>query len=313
MSAPQSAADDAALIDLPLAARKSQSGPVAWFGGKGHLSGWIASHLPEHSTYVEPYGGAGSVLFTKSPAPIEVWNDLHGDLTNLFRVLRDAPDELERRVTLTLHSRAEYEHAVDVLSDHTVTDRHTRAWAFFVGMNQGFGGTYPTLGRWSKSKGQRLSNGMGNNTAQWWRKVGFIGDWHERLARVQIENRDALTVMRDYDSPQTTFYLDPPYPGETRRLSLNAYRHEMTDDHHEQMVGLALTLAGAVVLSGYETPLYDVLEEACWRKIHRSVHARGASAGDKARSEVLWIKPPAAFDRDNPMTSPSSAKFSGDW
>lgn len=270
---------------------KSRSGPVAWFGGKGHISAWVVRHLPAHSTYVEPYGGAGSVLFTKPPAPIEVWNDLHGDLTNLFRMLRDDADELERRVTLTLHSRAEYEHAVDVLNNPAINDPTARAVAFFIGMNQGFGGTYPTLGRWSKSKGQRLSGGMGNNTAQWWRKVGFIGDWHERLARVQIENRDALTVMRDYDSPKTTFYLDPPYPGETRRLSLNAYRHEMTDDHHEQMVGLSLTLQGRVVLSGYETPLYDVLTDAGWARVCRDVHARGANAGGKGRSEVLWISP----------------------
>lgn len=285
-----SAEADLFSLDAQPATLKSQSGPVAWFGGKGHISGWIAAHLPEHDTYVEPYGGAGSVLFTKTPSPIEVWNDLHGDLTNLFRVLRDDPDELERRATLTLHSRAEYEHAVDVLGDPSVTDPHERAISFFVAMNQGFGGTYPTLGRWSKSKGQRLSNGMGNNTAQWWRKVGFIGDWHERLARVQIENRDALDVIRDYDSASTTFYLDPPYPGETRRLSLNAYRHEMTDDHHEQMVGVALSLSGCVVLSGYETPLYDVLGDAGWRKVSRPVHARGASSGGKARNEVLWIK-----------------------
>lgn len=278
-------------FDVPTKPVRSQSGPVVWFGGKGHISGWVASHLPPHQTYVEPYGGAGSVLFTKPAAPIEVYNDLHGDLTNLFQVLRDDPNELERRVTLTLHSRAEYEHAVDVLNDPTITDPHDRAVAFFVGMNQGFGGTYPSLGRWSKSKGQRLSNGMGNNTAQWWRKVGFIGDWHERLARVQIENRDALTVVLDYDSPETVFYLDPPYPGETRRMSLNAYKHEMSDDHHEQMIGLALTLAGRVVLSGYETPLYDVLDEAGWIRIYRNVHARGASAGGKGRREVLWIKP----------------------
>lgn len=282
----------------------SKSGPVAWFGGKGHISGWIAAHLPRHSTYVEPYGGGGSVLFAKTPAPIEVWNDLHGDLSNLFRVLRDEPDELERRVTLTLHSRAEYEHAVTVLNDSASMDPHDRAVAFFVGMNQGFGGTYPTLGRWAKSKGQRLSGGMGNNTAQWWRKVGFIGDWHERLATVQIENRDALSVMRDFDSSDTTFYLDPPYPGETRRLSLNAYKHEMSDDHHEQMVGLALTLRGRVVLSGYETPLYDVLDDAGWVRIYRNVHARGASAGAKGRNEVLWISPPA--NRDNTPVSPPS-------
>jgi DNA adenine methylase len=267
------------------------SGPVVWFGGKGHLSAWIASHLPKHDTYVEPYGGAASVLFAKEPAPIEVWNDLHGDLANLFRVLRDSPDELERRVTLTLHSRGEYEHAVRILNNPAITDPHDRAVAFFIGMNQGFGGTQPTLGRWAKSKGQRLSNGMGNNTAQWWRKVAFIGDWHERLARVQIENRDALSVMRDYDSESTAFYLDPPYPRATRVQSANAYRYEMDDSAHQQLVDVALSLRGAVVLSGYNTPIYTELGRAGWQRVARSVHARGAGGiGGKGRTEFLWIK-----------------------
>src|SRR5690606_33062720 len=117
-------------------------------------------------------------LFAKPPAPIEVYNDLHGDLVNLMRVLRsDAAERLHAEASLILHSRAEFEAAVDLLNSDE-DDPYLRALAFFVGMNQGFGGTYPTLGRWAKSKGQRLSGGMGNNTAQWWRKVGFISDWH---------------------------------------------------------------------------------------------------------------------------------------
>lgn len=269
---------------------KSVSGPVLWFGGKGHLAGWIASHLPEHSTYVEPYGGAAAVLFTKQAAPIEVYNDLHGDLVNLMRVLRsDEAERLQDAASLILHARAEFEHAVDLLNSDE-SDPFCRALAFFVGMNQGFGGTYPTVGRWAKSKGQRTSGGMGNNTAQWWRKVGFIGEWHERLARVQVENRPAIDVMRDFDSPTTTHYVDPPYPTETRRQSLNAYKHEATPADHRDLVKCLLDLDGAVVLSGYDTDLYDPLAEAGWHTVTRSVHARGAGeGGDKGRVECLWM------------------------
>lgn len=266
------------------------SGPVLWFGGKGHLSGWIVDHLPEHDTYVEPYGGAAAVLFAKEPAPIEVYNDLHGDLVNLFRVLRsDQYANLHIEASAILHARAEYEHAVDLLNSDE-TDPYRRALAFFVGMNQGFGGTYPTLGRWAKSKGQRLSGGMGNNTAQWWRKVSFIGDWHERLARVQIENRPAIDVMRDFDSPTTLHYVDPPYPSGTRTASLNAYKHEATDADHRDLVKFLLDVEGAVVLSGYDTELYGPLDAAGWRCVSRVAHARGAGdGGAKARTECLWI------------------------
>lgn len=264
------------------------SGPVLWFGGKGHLASWIVEHLPDHEIYVEPYGGAAAVLFTKEPAPIEVYNDVHKDLTNLFTVLRDpeSAGELHRRTSLILHSRVEYEQAVADLQ--TETDPVDRATAFFVAMNQGFGGTQPTPGRWASSRGQRLSGGMGNNTAQWWRKVAWIDWWHERLARVQIEGRDALDVIRAYDSERTTFYVDPPYLPDLRVDGGVAYLHDAGEEHHRQLVEMLSSIKGSAVLSGYDNELYGSLG---WHSVERNVHARGAgNAGGKSRVEKLWIR-----------------------
>ena len=81
--------------------------PVKWFGGKAQLATRIVALLPEHHTYVEPFGGSAAVLLAKQPSPVEVLNDMDGDLVNFWFVLRDYPAELERRLALTPYSRAE--------------------------------------------------------------------------------------------------------------------------------------------------------------------------------------------------------------
>lgn len=67
-------------------------------GGKFKLAKWVISHFPGHDFYVEPFGGAASVLMSKPRAQGEIYNDLDGDVVNVFRVLRDPSQaqELER-------------------------------------------------------------------------------------------------------------------------------------------------------------------------------------------------------------------------
>lgn len=265
-------------------------GPVVWYGGKGQMTGKILPHLPDAHTYVEPYGGAASLLFAKPPSPIEVYNDLHGDLVALFRTLRNpaAFDRLKDRLVLTLKAREEYESAVYLLRD-PATSEEDRAWAFFVAMNQGFGGTYPTPGRWTTHK-SRVRSGMAASVTSWWRRIAWLDDWHERLARVQIEHRDALAVIRAFDSPDTVFYLDPPYVPDTR-VSLSAYRYEQPPEHHERLVETLLGVQGHVVLSGYAHTIYDPLVAAGWGTVSFSAAVGGApGANDKSRTEQLWIR-----------------------
>lgn len=75
------------------------------------LAPWIISHFPAHRVYVEAYGGAGSVLMRKPRAYAEVYNDLDGEVVNLFRVLRNPSQarELIRIVDLTPYAREEFD------------------------------------------------------------------------------------------------------------------------------------------------------------------------------------------------------------
>ena len=109
----------------------------------------------------------------------------------------------------------------------------------------------------------------------------------ERLWNVQIENRDALKLIAEMDSPTTLFYLDPPYPASTRS-DKNRYTCEMSDDDHRQLGELLLNLKGNIVLSGYQCPLYkELFEDNGWQRIDKNTLANG---GIK-RTESLWLPP----------------------
>jgi DNA adenine methylase len=103
------------------------------------------------------------------------------------------------------------------------------------------------------------------------------------LRGVVIEHRDALEVMAQHDAPTTLHYVDPPYVASTRDNGSD-YRHEMTDDDHRRLAACLKKLKGSVVLSGYASPLYDLLF-AGWQRVERPVAASGGR-----RTEVLWLR-----------------------
>lgn len=116
-------------------------GLVRWYGGKGRMLAKIIPLIPYSHIYCEPFGGAGSILVNLKPRPVEVYNDLNGNLVNLARVLQDPETcrELEYRLERTLYSREEFREALRTLKDSLCSNVEL-AWAFFVAQNQGFSG-----------------------------------------------------------------------------------------------------------------------------------------------------------------------------
>jgi DNA adenine methylase len=282
--------------------------PVQWYGGKGNMLAKLLPLVPAGGhPYCEPYCGAASLFWSRQPAQVEVLNDLNGDLVGLFRCLQDRAtfDELKHRLTWTLYSRAEFARALEIQSSDEA-DPIDRAWAFFVAQNQGFsGGGAKTIGNWGRNF--TSDGGMAAVTNQWLMRLSMLDDWHKRIARVQIDRRDALEVLRYWDTPDAVFYVDPPYMASTRAQGYsNVYRHEADDAHHAALVETLLGLHGAVVVSGYACAAYAPLEAAGWERtdFQTSCHAagrgrdsglQGAGAAMKKvqRVETVWRNPRA--------------------
>ncbi len=86
---------------------------LRYHGGKFRLASWIMQFFPEHTCYVEPFGGAAGVLLQKPRSYAEVYNDLDGDVVNFFRVLRCPvlSAALTEAVSLTPYARSEFDTA----------------------------------------------------------------------------------------------------------------------------------------------------------------------------------------------------------
>lgn len=267
---------------------------LRWHGGKWKLAPWIISHFPAHRVYVEPFGGAASVLLRKQRAYAEVYNDLDDDVVNLFRVLQN-PEQggaLMRLLELTPFARSEFEIAWDDVSDEVEKARRLIIRSFM-----GFGSNaHSDKGRGHKTTGFRANSSRSGTTPahDWASYPDALSGVVARLKAVVIERRPAMQVMTSHDWVDTLHYVDPPYLPETRNRRnpydpKHQYRHEMVADDHVELLSFLRDLAGMVILSGYPHPLYDdALRD--WRRVECDAMADSA----RPRTEVLWINPACA-------------------
>lgn len=266
---------------------------LRWHGGKWKLAPWIIDHFPDHRIYVEPFGGAASVLLQKPRCYCEVYNDLDDWVVNLFRVLRDDAQaaRLKHLLELTPFARSEFE--VGRLLGEAAGDPVELARRLIVRSFMGFGSNAHN----GRSTGFRAnSNRSGTTPAHDWANYAdVLPSFTARLRGIVIERRTALEVMKQHDGPETLHYVDPPYLPETRSpankydLKYRMYRHEMTREDHVHLLGEIVALRGAVVLSGYPNDLYDAAL-ADWRRVTCDAFADGA----RPRTEVLWLNRAAA-------------------
>lgn len=276
---------------------------LRWHGGKWLLAPWIIGHFPPHRIYVEPFGGAASVLLRKPRAYAEVYNDLDSELVNLFRVLRsqDAP-RLVEQLRLTPFARDEFLAAYQPCEEPIEQARRMIVRSFM-----GFGATGAT-GHLTGFRSN--SNRSGTTPAHdWGNYADLLPDIVARLAGVVIENRDALVVMATHDGPDTLHYVDPPYVHATRSLAnphcaKHRYRHELDDAAQARLLEALRGLSGMVVLSGYPHPLYDEALTG-WSRVERAALADGA----RERTEVLWINPAAATALERARSSVQTPLF----
>ena len=260
---------------------------LRYHGGKWLLAPWIIGFFPPHRIYTEVYGGAGSVLMRKKRAAlVEVYNDLDSELANLFRVLREPElaTRLRGQLAYTPFAREEFRQSYKVSADPVEQARRTVVRAFM-----GFGSDSAS----GAQTGFR-SNGNRNSVhpaSDWGRLPPSLAAVTERLLGVVIENRPALEVLVQHDSPATLHYVDPPYCPDTRsvhtRRTGKGYRHEMTDDDHRELAKVLRGLTGMVALSGYSSNTYTELYPD-WSRHERATMADGALP----RTEVLWLNPP---------------------
>lgn len=276
---------DAMLSEAGVEKRNSGRSKIAfgWYGGKfSHLS-WLLPLLPDAGHYCEPFGGSAAVLINRHPSPVETYNDIDGEVVNFFRVLRDERDALISAIALTPFSREEFVKAIEQPNGN-VSDLE-RARRFYIKARQTRTGLAQTAspGRWATCR-NTSRRGMGGAVSRWLGSPYELVEIAARLIRVQIDNRPAIDVIRAYDSDETLFYCDPPYPHESRGDS-KAYGFEMSDEDHQGLAYVLHRVEGKVAVSGYLCPLMDQLY-GDWTRHDAPV--RVCHSVKTVRQEALW-------------------------
>ena len=268
-----------------------------WLGGKGRLAERITPLLPRperHLTYVEPFCGGASILFSRRPAGIEVLNDMNGELVNFFHTLRDDGDALREYLQNTPYSREVFEDWREKSTD--TLPPLERAARFFYLSRASFMASGAAGGRKPSWAYARIDDNRARSVMK------MVDDdllkVRDRLRQVYIEHGDALDVIQRFDSQNTVFYCDPPYHPETR--SDGGYADELVS--HDGLLDTLEAVAGMVALSGYPHPSYDRLEANGWRRhdfdlecpsgrTRQSRDNRLAGGFDTSRTECVWINP----------------------
>lgn len=266
-------------------------GPVLKYpGAKWLLADWIIGQMPVHRNYLEPFFGSGAVLLNKPRSGMETVNDLDHRVVNLFRVLREQPDELARVIALTPWAAEEHRIA-DAAQNEPTGDPVEDARRFLVVAWQSHGADCKWRNGWKRAS----ANGRVQPANTWARLPERMAVAADRLRGVHVECRPAIDVILRNAHTDCLIYADPPYPRSTRYRAY--YRHEMTDDDHRLLLAALMAHPGPVLLSGYRCALYDDLL-VHWRRVDRAANAERG----RARIESLWLNDAASRDaRQMPM------------
>jgi DNA adenine methylase len=217
---------------------KPLKSPLGYLGGKSRLAKRIVEKIPSHTTYVEPFCGGAWVYFTKPPSRVEVLNDRDGELVRFWNVIRHHLPEFLRCLDFSLVSREQFDH--ESKQDPSMLTDVQRAVRYYRLQRMGYGGK--TVNR---TFGASITRPSSLNLPAVENKLREI---HKRMARTAIENLDACDCIQKYDSPETFFYIDPPY------WDADFYAVSFKGDDFRRLAKTLRTINGQFILSLNDTP-----------------------------------------------------------
>lgn len=204
---------------------------AGYIGGKRNLASRLCPIIDatDHAAYAEPFVGMGGIfLRRRRKLEREVINDISGDVTTFFRVVREHHGFLMDTLRWLIASRAEFERQKALPAEH-LTDLQ-RAARFLYLQRLAFGGKVD-----GRNFGVSPSQGARFNVLRLERD---LADLHDRLAHVVVEQLPFADFIRRYDRPETLFYLDPPYWGSETDYGQDVFGRGDFDELAAQLAGI---------------------------------------------------------------------------
>lgn len=214
---------------------KMTMSPIRYPGGKRWMAKTIIGLMPDHTSYVEVFGGGSSVLLNKPKSKIEVYNDINSDLVNFSRVAKYHLEPLLAELEFMVSSREIFNHYIR----HPGETDIQRAAIWFYRNKNGYGGVDPnSFGRCRTGGGVAFSSRSA--------KMDKIRAMNSRLDGVCIENLPFEKIFMLYDTPDTLFFCDPPYA-----VNDETYRSadKFTESDHKRLAETVVAAKGCCILT----------------------------------------------------------------
>jgi len=271
---------------------------ISYYGGKQRMVPYILPHIEtiSHTVYCEPFCGGAAMLFAKPRRSVtnadhyrEVINDASDLLINMYRVAVEQKEAFALKLKATLYSQSDYRKAISICKNPDNYSDLEKAWGYYVNIQMSFS--------------KKLNGGWGtgvygvNAAATWDNKKRRLSETLDRIADVYIACEDAIRCIRRWDSPQTLFYVDPPYPGANQ-----GHYSGYTLDDWQLLCDTLDSIQGSYVLSNYPQSVEPKSAQqrieivaACTASCKgqtgadRTRKATAEELGNRTRTEVLWI------------------------
>jgi DNA adenine methylase len=255
-------------------------------GSKWKMMPKIIPFIPHHEHYVSVFGGSAADILNKPKSRFETWNDIDGQLYNLFKVLRDGDaEELKRRLVCTPTACGRTYAEARAVLNVPITDPIKSAWAFLVVSHQSFTLAAPPVqqpANWRYARDHQ-------RTPKWLLLPDSVDYVRRRFAAVQLFNHDWREMLDRLDTPETLFFVDPPYfPGTLNDFN-PLYAHVMTVEDHLEMLDRLNAIEGKAIVCNYSCEPYEQ-KLAGWKR-HTFGNRTGMGIVPKIhRKEIVWIK-----------------------
>ena len=259
--------------------------PIKYHGGKYFLCPWLIECLPSHTTYIEAFGGAASVLLNKPVSPVEVYNDLEYSVYNLFLILKTEFPAFHAKLQTIPYERAVYQEHRKIYRSGEFDELSPlmQAVTTYVVRRMSRGGLCGTFS-WSTRINK---NNVCAEVAAYQTMLNELPKISQRLQNVEVLNRSAMNLILQRDGPDVLFYLDPPYVPKVRVFK-QAYLQEMTEIDHCRLAEVLRCVKGKVLLSGYPSPLYTQMYSS-WNREERIIPNHSSHERKKGlMTECLW-------------------------
>ena len=262
--------------------------PFSYYGGKQRIASKIIPYIPRHAVYVEPFCGGATILFNKKTPKItnshhyrEIINDTNDMVINFYRVLQDEKKakKLIYKLEMTPYSQTIHKECKNKNKNQIWENDIDKAYCFYVGIQKGFSNI--------------LNSGFGyevkgrNSPSIFLNKTKNLYSFVDRLKKVYIFNEDALNIIKRFDSPQSFFYIDPPYLAGASQGHYAGY----TEKNYKELLTVLENLRGNFVLSCYKTGLEpNKWKEVNFSSVNSSANGKQRLTQNTKRTETIFIK-----------------------